>query len=58
MSKKEHLTIKGMEKIIKLASKMNTDRSFKDKYEYCNKFLGLTSLPNGEFETKYDLPAH
>lgn len=58
MSKKEHLTIKGMEDIIKLASKMNTERSFEDKYKYCNDSLGLTKLPNGEFETKFNLPCH
>jgi hypothetical protein len=58
MSKKEHLTIKGMEKIIKLASKMNKGRSFEAKYEFCKSSLGMTILPNGDIETKCDFPAH
>lgn len=42
MNKKEHLTIKGMEKIINLASKMNKGRSFEAKYDFCKSFLGMT----------------
>ena len=58
ISKKEHLTIKGMEEIISLASKMNKERSFESKYEYCKLSLGMIKLPNGEFTTKYELPSH
>lgn len=58
MSDKEHLTIKGMENIINLTSKMNKERSFDNKYEFCKNYLGFTILPNGEFETKYELPCH
>jgi hypothetical protein len=43
-----------MEEIINLASQMNKERSFEAKFEFCKSFLGLTILPNGDFETKYD----
>lgn len=58
MKNKEHLTIEGINKIIGLSSKMNKARSFEDKYNYCKTSLGMTSLPNGEIDIKYDLPAH
>ena len=51
MSKKEHLTIKGIEEIKELISKMNKNRSFEDKYNHCKSFLGLSSN-----EIKYNLP--
>ena len=57
MERKEHLTIKGIENIIKLASKKNKQRSFEDKFNYCNSFLGIERL-NGEIITNYDLPAN
>lgn len=58
MEKKEHLTIKGIEEITRLASKMNKNRSFEDKFNYCNSSLGMVNLPNGEIGIKYDLPAY
>lgn len=58
MSKKEHLTIKGIEEIKELISKMNKNRSFEDKYNHCKTYLGLTVLPNGELKTNYNLPAN
>ncbi len=58
MKNKEHLTIEGMDKIKEISSKMNKARSFEDKYNYCNSSLGLTTLPNGDIEIKYNLPAH
>ena len=42
MSQKEHLTIEGMEKINKIVSLMNKNRSFEDKYNHCKSFLGLS----------------
>jgi hypothetical protein len=58
MQKKEHLSMEGIEKIIKLSSNMNKQRSFEDKYKFCNDSLGLKKLPNGEFEVSYNLPPH
>lgn len=58
MSKKEHLTIKGIEEIKELISKMNKNRSFEDKYNHCKTYLGLTVSPNGELKTNYNLPAN
>ena len=49
MERKEHLTIKGIENIIKLASKMNKQRSFEDKFNYCNSFLGIERLNGGNY---------
>jgi len=48
-----------MEEILYLASEMNTKRSFEGapRYNYCKSSLGLTLLSNGEFNTKYELPA-
>jgi hypothetical protein len=34
---------------------MNKNRTFEEKYNFCNSYLGLISLPNGEFSTNYDL---
>jgi hypothetical protein len=58
MKNKEHLTIKGIDKIKEVSSKMNKARSFEDKFNYCNSSLGLSTLPNGEIEIKYKLPAY
>lgn len=35
ISKNKHFTKKGVEDILNLLSKMNTKRSFEDKYDYC-----------------------
>ena len=53
MSQKEHLTIEGMEKINKIVSLMNKNRSFEDKYNHCKSFLALS-----DNEVKYNLPQH
>ena len=53
MSQKEHLTIEGMEKINKIVSLMNKNRSFEDKYNHCKSFLALS-----DNEVKYNLPRH
>ena len=58
MKNKEHLTIEGIEKIKGISSKMNKARSFEDKFNYCKSSLGMTTLPDGEIEIKYNLPAH
>lgn len=42
MSRKEHLTEKGMEEIKNIVSIMNKNRSFEDKYNHCKSFLGLS----------------
>jgi LAGLIDADG endonuclease len=54
MSNKEHLTNKGIEKIIDISSRMNTKRSFEDKFNYCKSSLGFI---NKNF-IKFDLPAY
>jgi hypothetical protein len=36
MAEKEHLNVEGMQKIITLASKMNTARPFEEKFNYLN----------------------
>jgi hypothetical protein len=46
MSKKEHLTSKGLIKIKSIIENMNKERSFEDKYNFCKDSLGLTV--NGE----------
>jgi hypothetical protein len=58
MKNKEHLTKKGMDKIINFSLKLNKNRSFEDKYNYCKTTLGLTVNLNKEFEIKYDLPSY
>jgi len=46
MSKKEHLTSKGLIEIKSIIENMNKERSFEDKYNFCKDSLGLTV--NGE----------
>lgn|ERR1700748_130813 len=41
LSQKKHFTSQGVEEIISIISNMNTKRSFKDKYDYCNLSLDL-----------------
>jgi hypothetical protein len=53
ISKKEHLTSKGLIEIKSIIGNMNKERSFEDKYNFCKNSLGLTI--NGEI-TK-NLPA-
>ena len=56
INKKDHLTLSGMLEIIKLHSKMNTARSFEDKYDYCKTSLGMTLSSADLVEISYDLP--
>lgn len=57
MEKKEHLNTKGINIIMNLKSGMNKERSFEDKFNFCQSFLGIEKL-NGEVITKCDLPAN
>ena len=53
ISKKEHLTSKGLIEIKSIIGNMNKERSFEDKYNFCKNSLGLTV--NGEITN--NLPA-
>jgi hypothetical protein len=46
MSKKEHLTLEGLNEINSIFINMNKCRSFESKFNYCKNSLGLSS--NGE----------
>ena len=39
----------GVENIKSIMSNMNTKRTFKDKYDYCNNSLNLDTLGNVDF---------
>lgn len=41
MKEKKHLTNSGLQEIINITSKMNKNRSFEDKYNYCSSTLGF-----------------
>jgi hypothetical protein len=53
MKNKEHLTFVGLEKIKIIKTKMNSNRNFEDKYNYCKNSLCLI---NGE--SLFKLPEH
>lgn len=57
MSHKNHLNIEGFEEIKNIVSLMNKNRSFEDKYNHCNSFLGF-SLQGENYELKYNLSPH
>lgn len=49
---KKHLSSKGVEEILIILDSLNMKRSFKDKYDYCNLHLNLSS----EGIVEFDLP--
>ena len=54
METKDHLTKEGLEKIREISSKMNTGRTFREKYNFLSHFLNLDS--NGTIQ--YKLPEY
>jgi len=54
LKNKEHLTEDGLQKIRNISKKMNTGRSFEDKYEYLKKSLNVDTNGNVNFK----LPEH
>lgn len=56
-SKKEHLTLEGLQSIRSIMSKMNNNRKFEDKYNYCKHSLDLFFNNSGDTETNYNLPS-
>lgn len=58
ISKKEHLTNEGLDKIKNISSFMNSKRPFEDKYNHCKSFLGFSVLADGKYNINYNLPPH
>ena len=54
METKDHLTKEGLEKIKEISSKMNTGRTFREKYNFLSHSLNLDS--NGTIQ--YKLPEY
>ena len=45
----------SIDEIKNITQNMNKNRSFEEKYNHCNSYLGVKSLSNVEFTTNYDL---
>ena len=46
IKEKKHFTRKGVQEILDLLSRMNTKRSFEDKYNYCAANIDLNLDPS------------
>ena len=58
MNDKKHLTLNGMQEIKNIISRINNNRPFEDKFNFCKSNLGLKSLNKDLFSVDYDLPNH